>query len=78
MTTKPCPVEPLVSSEYCRLTLCPECGIVNLNLPYRISFQFEIHQFLGIAHTFTQGAQILNGKALLNQNIKGIENNRKH
>lgn len=78
MTTKPCPVESLVSSEYCRLTLCPECGIVNLTLPYRISFQFDVHQFLNIAQTFSQAAQIINGKSLLNQEIKSIEISRKH
>lgn len=78
MTSKPCPIEPLISSEHCKLSLCPECGIVNLYLPYRISFQFDVHQFIGIAHTFSQAAQQINNKYLLNQDIKGIESSRKH
>lgn len=78
MTTKPCPVEHLISSDYCRLSLCPECGIVNLTLPYRITFQFEILQFIGIAQTFSQAAQIITSKASLDQHIEGIEISRKH
>lgn len=63
MSKKTCPIEPLITSTYCQLSVCPECNIVNLNLPGRISFQFDTAQFLEIAHTFNQSAQILRAKA---------------
>lgn len=57
-----CPVENLISSQYCQLSVCMECKIVNLNLPGRISFQFEISQFLEIVSTFNRAAHILKAK----------------
>jgi len=39
-----------------------ECRVVNLNLPGRISFQFEMSQFLEIASNFHKAAQILKAK----------------
>lgn len=79
MTTKACPVEPLVSSDYCRLTVCPECGIINCTLPCRISFQFEIHQFIEITKVFNRGVQLLSSKSQHdNHNATVIEFNRKH
>jgi len=62
MSKKPCPIEPLITSTYCQLSFCPECNIVNLNLPGRISFQFDTAQFLEIAHVFNQSSQILRAK----------------
>ena len=78
MTHQPCPVEPLVLSEYCRLTICPECGVVNFNLPCRVSFQFEIQQFLEIANAFNEGAQILRKKTAAKRDAKVIELKRNH
>ncbi len=63
MQNKPCPIEPLVSSKYCQLSVCPECNVVNLNLPGRISLQFETAKFLEIAHAFNQSAQMLRDMA---------------
>ena len=42
--------------------MCGICGIVNLNLPGRISFQFEMNQFLEIASNFHKAALILKAK----------------
>lgn len=63
MSNKPCPIEPLITSKYCQLSVCRECNIVNLNLPGRISFQFETEQFLEIANAFTKSARLLTAKA---------------
>jgi len=63
MSKNSCPIEPLITSKYCQLSVCPECNIVNLNLPGRISFQFDTVQFLEIAHAFHKSAQILTAKA---------------
>jgi hypothetical protein len=62
MSKQPCPIEPLISSKYCTLSVCMECNIVNLSLPGRISFQFETHQFFEITNTFSRSAQILSAK----------------
>jgi len=62
MSKKPCPIEPLITSKYCQLSVCMECNIVNLSLPGRISFQFETHQFLEMANVFNRSAQILSTK----------------
>lgn len=62
MTQKVCPVEPLIISKYCQLSVCMECEVVNLNLPGRVSFQFEAKQFIDIAHAFYQASQILREK----------------
>ena len=78
MSIKPCPMEPLVISDYCRLTICPECGVVNFNLPSRVSFQFEIEQFLEIANAFDKGAKILRIKTAAKQDARIIELKRKH
>lgn len=79
MSKKPCPIEPLVSSKYCQLSVCMECNIINLNLPGRISFQFETQQFFDIAHAFTRSAQILNTKLSPNkESEKVIELNNLH
>ena len=60
MSSKPCEPEPIVMSNFCRIWLCPDCGIVHFDLPYRVSFQFESEQFLGLANAFAQAAQIIN------------------
>ncbi len=62
MLKEPCPIENLITSKYCQLSVCRECNIVNLNLPGRISFQFDTAQFLEIAHAFSQSARILRAK----------------
>ena len=62
MSKASCPVESLISSQYCQLSVCMECGVVNLNLPGRISFQFEMSQFLEIASNFHKAALILKAK----------------
>ncbi|MGR9046846.1 MAG: hypothetical protein ACU83N_16305 [Gammaproteobacteria bacterium] len=56
MSNNACTHETLVNSKYCRLTLCRDCGIIQFNLPYRLSLQFEIAQFLEIADAFGKGA----------------------
>lgn len=68
MQNKPCPIEPLISSKYCQLSVCPECNVVNLNLPGRISLQFETAKFLEITNAFNKSAQILRDKAIPKQN----------
>ncbi len=79
MLKKPCPVEPLFSSQYCQLSVCMECNIVNLSLPGRISFQFETNQFLDIAKTFSRSAQILSAKlSPNNKSAKVIKLNNIH
>jgi hypothetical protein len=55
----PCPIENLITSNYCQLSVCLECRIVNLNLPGRISFQFEIQQFFEIAAAFNKASKRL-------------------
>lgn len=62
MSKKPCPIEPLISSKYCQLSVCAECNIINLNLPGRITLQFDTAQFLEIAQTFNQSAQLIRDK----------------
>lgn len=62
MSKKPCPIEPLIASKYCQLSVCPECNIVNLTLPGRIAFQFDTAQFIEIAHVFDQSVQIIKAK----------------
>lgn len=62
MSKKSCPIEPLITSKYCQLSVCMECSIVNLSLPGRISFQFDTHQFFEIANAFSRSAQILSAK----------------
>jgi hypothetical protein len=62
MMKRPCPVEHLITSNYCQLSVCMECRIVNLNIPARISFQFEIQQFFEIADAFNKAAHILKVK----------------
>ncbi len=78
MPKKPCPVEPLISSKYCQLSVCPECNIVNLSLPGRIALQFDTAQFLEIVHTFNESARILNTKAASTKNTKIIKLNHLH
>ncbi len=73
MTNQPCSTESLASSGYCRLTVCMECGVINLSLPSRITLQFEIHQFLEIASAFNRAAQILKAKTEPKQNAKVIK-----
>lgn len=63
MPKDPCPIEHLATSKYCQLSVCRECNIVNLNLPGRISFQFDIAQFLEIAQAFNKSAQLLRARA---------------
>ncbi len=67
MSKNTCPIEPLISSKYCQLSVCMECNIVNLSLPGKISFQFEALQFMEIAETFYNAAQILKEKKSLGQ-----------
>ncbi len=71
MMKEPCPIEILIISNYCQLSVCMECRIVNLNIPGRISFQFEIHQFFEIADAFHKASQIL--KAKLNPKQKSAK-----
>ncbi|MCK5829876.1 MAG: hypothetical protein KAH20_06195 [Methylococcales bacterium] len=72
MSKKPCPVEPLISSKYCQLSVCMECKIINLSLPGRILFQFETHQFLEITNSFNKSAQILREKLAPKQQGKKV------
>lgn len=67
MSKNICPIEPLISSKYCQLTVCMECNIVNLSLPGRIAFQFDTQQFFELSETFYNATQILKGKIALNQ-----------
>lgn len=79
MSTTPCPIEPLITSKYCQLSVCMECNIVNLSLPGRISFQFETHQFLEIANVFNKSAQMLSTKLSPTQkNAKTLKLNNLH
>ncbi|MCK5829306.1 MAG: hypothetical protein KAH20_03300 [Methylococcales bacterium] len=78
MENRPCPIELLISSEYCQLSVCMECRVVNLNLPGRISFQFEIYQFIKIAILFSKAAHLLKEKTEKGQTIKIVEFNRTH
>lgn len=79
MQKKPCPIEPLISSKYCQLSVCLECNIVNLNLPGRISFQLDTTQFIEISHAFSQSAALLKEKLKPNQqNAKIIKLNHLH
>jgi hypothetical protein len=57
MSKNSCTHETLVNSKYCTLVICRECGVIHFNLPYRISLQFEVMQFLEIADAFTHGAR---------------------
>lgn len=59
MSQKSCTPEPLVTSRYCKLSICLGCGTIHFNLPCRISLQFEVDQFLEIADAFTLVAKIL-------------------
>ncbi len=79
MSKKNCPIESLITSKYCQLSVCMECNIVNLSLPGRISFQFETQQFLEIANTFNKAVQILRGKTTPKQeSVKLIKLNHLH
>jgi hypothetical protein len=62
MPKKTCPVENLISSQYCQISVCMECRIINLNLPGRISFQFEMSQFFEIANNFHKAARMIKAK----------------
>lgn len=63
MSHKPCVLEPLVMSKYCRLFFCPDCGTVHFNLPCQVSMQFEVCRFLGIADAFLEAAKMLRGQS---------------
>ncbi len=79
MENNSCPIEPLITSKYCKLTVCMECNIVNLNLPGRITFQFETERFLDIAFAFNKAAQILRAKSAPKaESAKIIELNNIH
>lgn len=78
MENKACPIESLVTTEYCQLSVCMECRIVNLNLPGKISFQFEVNRFIEIANTFNQASQMLKSKSKKKYLIKTIEFNQMH
>lgn len=78
MTDKECPIEILMMTNYCRITVCKECDVVHFNLPSRVAFQFDIHQFLEIATAFTKAAEMLKGETVSRQNAKVIEFDRKH
>ena len=62
MIKKPCPIEDLILSHYCQLSVCMKCRIVNLNLPGRITFQFEFQQFFEIADAFNKASNQLKVK----------------
>jgi hypothetical protein len=62
MSNNTCPVEELVTSRYCQLAVCMECKIIHLNLPARMSFQFDLNQFLEIADAFSKAALMLRNK----------------
>lgn len=79
MSKKPCPIEPLITSQYCQLSVCMECSMVNLSLPGRITLQFETQHFLDIANTFSKAAQILKAKSAPKyQSAKIIKLNNLH
>jgi hypothetical protein len=78
MENKSCPVELLLSSEYCQITVCMECRIVNLELPGRIILQFEIQRFIDIANSFNRATQMLKTKINPKPTLKIIEFNQKH
>ncbi len=67
MSNNSCPIEPLISSKYCHLSVCMECNIVNLSLPGRISFQLDTQQFIEISDIFYNATKILKGKKAQNQ-----------
>lgn len=72
MSNNTCPVEPLVSSKYCHLSVCMECNIVHLNLPTRISFQYDLNHFLGLADAISRAAVMLRKKTRP-QSIQGAK-----
>ncbi len=79
MSKNTCPIEPLISSKYCQLSVCMECNVVNLSLPGRISFQFDTQQFIEISESFYNATQILRAKKSLNQNdTQTLELNQLH
>lgn len=63
MSKQSCPVEPLITTKHCQLSVCMECGVVNLSLPGRISFQFDVQQFLDLADAFQTASHRLKGKS---------------
>jgi hypothetical protein len=72
MSKQPCPIEPLISSKYCTLSVCMECSVVNLSLPGRISFQFDVQQFLDLAESFHTASQNLRSKLSNKQQGKNV------
>ena len=72
MSNNTCPVEQLVTSRYCQLSVCMECRIVHVNLPTRISFQYDLNHFLGLADAFSRAALKLRKKTTQKQK-KGAE-----
>ena len=59
MINKSCKTMPLASSKYCQLSVCKQCGVINLILPGRITMQFELQQFRIFAQTLNQAIQVL-------------------
>lgn len=81
MSKNNCSTELLISSDYCQLSFCRECNIVNLNLPGRISFQFDLHQFFDIANAFNKAALILTDKLAPKQKsakVISLKHSHKH
>lgn len=72
MQNKPCLIESLVTTKYCQLSVYPDCNVVNLNLPSRISLQFETDQFIKTAHAFNQSARLLKTKTSNNKKVKKV------
>lgn len=75
-----CIYEPLAMTQYCRITICRDCGLIHFNLPYHISLQFEITQFLAIADAFTKAARTLRNPQEKSSSWKPVvvELERKH
>ncbi len=80
MAEKLCVLKPLVMSKYCKLSICPDCGTVHFNLPCRITFQFEVDQFLEITDAFTLAAKIIKTpeKSTLKPKSNIVEFDRNH
>lgn len=79
MSNNTCPIEPLISTRYCQLSVCKECSVVNLTLPGRITLQFDTHQFVDLANAFQSAALILKNNASSNQQtIKIVKLNQLH
>jgi hypothetical protein len=55
MNKKPCNHEYLAATEFGKVIICRECGIVHLSVQ-NMSLRLEVADFLGLANTLTEAA----------------------